>query len=167
MLLSRPSCICCVPFNTINYIYQTKKKKKKKKKIHTHHLGIYWVCRCFQYIPNGFPGWWERVFLPSENKEMQPLPAGKVPHNLPSRQSQPKQEVRTCQPLQTCWQIPAEKHLAQAQTPLPDRLRRTTLRSFSHYTSTDMSCSLQTAARWTLIVNCICLILHVCTCWNL
>ena len=63
--------------------------------------------------------------------------------------------------------IPAEKHLAQAQTPRPDRLGCTTLRSFSHCTSTDMFCSLQTAARWTYIVNCICLILHVCTCWNL
>ena len=107
------------------------------------------------------------AFILQQNKVMQSLPAGKVPHNLPSRQSQPKQEVWTCQPLQTCWQIPAEKHLAQAQTPRPDRLGRTTLRSFSHYTSTDMSCSLQTTARWTLIVNCICLILHVCTCWNL
>ena len=34
------------------------------KNIHSHHLGIYWVC--LQYAPNGFPGWWERMFLSSE-----------------------------------------------------------------------------------------------------
>ena len=33
------------------------------------------------------------TFILQQNKEMQPLPAGKVPHNLPSRKSQPKQEV--------------------------------------------------------------------------
>ena len=67
-----------------------KPENKKRNRVKQVHL----VAESEKHlIQDNMENPWQSTFILQQNKEMQPLPVGKVPHNLPPRQSQPEQEV--------------------------------------------------------------------------